>query len=61
MSARIPVSIVTPERPTWEGEVDSLVLPAFEGQLGILPGHAPLLAELKPGTVVMRDGPETKL
>ena len=61
MVSRISVSIVTPERPTWEGEVDSLVLPAFEGQLGILPGHAPLLAELTPGTVVMRDGAETRL
>lgn len=55
---RIPLSIVTPERPTWEGEVDALVVPAQEGQLGILPGHAPLLAQLRPGTVVIRQGVE---
>jgi F-type H+-transporting ATPase subunit epsilon len=53
---RIPLSIVTPERPTWEGDVDSLVVPAQEGQLGILPGHAPLLAQLRPGTVIIRQG-----
>lgn len=55
---RFPLSIVTPERPTWEGEVDALVVPAQEGQLGILPGHAPLLAQLRPGTVIIRQGSE---
>jgi F-type H+-transporting ATPase subunit epsilon len=55
---RFPLSIVTPERPTWEGEVDALVVPAQEGQLGILPGHAPLLAQLRPGTVIIRQGNE---
>lgn len=54
MAKRLPLSIVTPERPTWEGDVDALVVPAEEGQLGILPGHAPLLAQLRPGTVVIR-------
>jgi F-type H+-transporting ATPase subunit epsilon len=61
MAKRIPLSIVTPERPTWEGDVDSLVVPAFEGQLGILPGHAPLLVELKAGTVVIRTGDDSRL
>lgn len=62
MAKHIPLSIVTPERPTWEGEVDALIVPAEEGQLGILPGHAPLLAHLRPGTVVIRqEGMETKL
>lgn len=61
MASRIPVSVVTPERPTWEGEVDALTLPAYDGQMGILPGHAPLLAQLVPGTVLMRIGEETRL
>ena len=62
MAKHIPLSIVTPERPTWEGEVDALIVPAEEGQLGILPGHAPLLAHLRPGTVVIRqEGQEAKL
>lgn len=54
MAKRIPLSIVTPERVAWEGDVDALVVPAHEGQLGILPGHAPLLAQLRAGTVVIR-------
>jgi len=56
MAKRISVSIVTPERPAWEGEVDSLVVPAFDGALGVWPGHAPLLAQLVPGPLVMRQG-----
>lgn len=55
------LSIVTPERVTWEGEVTSLVAPAFDGQLGVLPGHAPLLAQLTPGIVQIRAGEETRL
>ena len=58
---RLPVSIVTPEKPVWEGEVDALVIPAFDGQLGILPGHAPLLAQLVPGPMLLRSGPETRV
>ncbi|MBL0058568.1 MAG: ATP synthase F1 subunit epsilon [Elusimicrobia bacterium] len=62
MAKRIPFSIVTPERLAWEGEVDSLVVPAQEGSLGILPGHAPLLAQLRPGMVVIRrEGEEPRL
>lgn len=42
--------------------MDALVVPAHEGQLGILPGHAPLLAQLHPGTVVIRQkGEEPRL
>lgn len=61
MAKRIALSIVTPERVTWEGEVDSLVIPAYDGQLGILPGHAPLLAQLTPGVAQIRAGEETRL
>lgn len=61
MTKRLPLSIVTPERVTWEGEVDSLIVPAADGQLGILPGHAPLLAQLGPGVVQIRSGEETRL
>lgn len=61
MSARIPLHIVTPEKVAWEGEVDSLVVPAYDGQLGILPGHAALLAQLTPGALRIRAGEEVRL
>jgi F-type H+-transporting ATPase subunit epsilon len=61
MGKRLALSIVTPEKVAWEGEVDSLVVPAFEGLLGVLPGHAPLLTQLTEGVVRMRSGAEEKL
>jgi F-type H+-transporting ATPase subunit epsilon len=53
---RIRLSIVTPERKVFEEEVDEIVLPGSEGYLGVLPGHAPLLASLKIGELGYRQG-----
>lgn len=58
---RLHLSIVTPESVSWEGDVDSLVVPAADGQLGVLPGHAPLLAQLQAGVLQIRTGEETKV
>jgi F-type H+-transporting ATPase subunit epsilon len=45
------LSIVTPAREVVNADVDSVVAPGTEGEFGVLPGHAPLLAALKPGVV----------
>jgi F-type H+-transporting ATPase subunit epsilon len=45
------LSIVTPTRSFIETEAEYVVAPGSEGELGILPGHAPLLVALKPGVV----------
>ena len=47
----ISVEIRTPEALILEGDYEFAVLPGFEGELGILPGHAALAAQLKPGTI----------
>ncbi|MFI5314267.1 MAG: ATP synthase F1 subunit epsilon [Myxococcota bacterium] len=47
----LSLSIVTPSRAVLATEADSVVAPGSEGELGILPGHAPLLVALKPGVV----------
>lgn len=47
----IQLEIVTPDGPTFKGEVSSLVIPAWEGQLGVLPGHEPMVAVMKPGAM----------
>jgi F-type H+-transporting ATPase subunit epsilon len=53
---RIQCVVVTPER-TWLDElVDSVVIPAFDGELGILPGHSPLIARLGYGELRTRTG-----
>jgi F-type H+-transporting ATPase subunit epsilon len=48
------LSIVTPERTVLSGDAASLQVMAVEGSLGVLPGHAPLLAQLGAGECVVR-------
>ena len=62
MKRMLTLNIVTPEKVSWEGPVESLIVPAHDGLLGILPGHAPLLAELAPGILQIRmEGGESTL
>ncbi len=56
---KIQLEIVTPDGVTLRKEVDSMVLPAWKGQLGVLPGHMPLVSVLRPGEMkVVIDGVE---
>lgn len=43
------VSVISPESVLFEGEADSVVAPAYDGEVGILTGHAPLMALLGDG------------
>ena len=43
------VSVISPEAVLFEGETDSIVAPAHDGEVGILTGHAPLMALLGEG------------
>tara|TARA_B100000900_G_scaffold268668_1_gene229357 strand:- start:2250 stop:2666 length:417 start_codon:yes stop_codon:yes gene_type:complete len=43
------LEIVTPERKVFSGEVENVYLPGTEGELGALPGHAPLVTGVSPG------------
>ena len=55
----LQVEIVTAERVVYSGEVEAVIAPGTEGQLGILPHHAPLMTSLAPGELVVRaDGQE---
>jgi F-type H+-transporting ATPase subunit epsilon len=54
------LEIVTPEKQVFSGMVDSVTVPATTGYLGILPGHAPLLAELGIGEVSYKNGEKTE-
>ena len=49
------VSVISPERTLFEGDVPSLVAPAFDGEVGILPQHAPMMTLL--GSGELRLGP----
>ena len=48
MADTIHLEIVTPERLLLEADVDSVQVPGLDGELGILPGHSPLISQLKP-------------
>ena len=54
----LTLDIVTPDKAIVHDEVDEVQLPGWEGALGILPGHTPLLAMLKPGELWYRKGHE---
>ena len=58
--ADMRLEIVTAERVVYSEEVSVLVAPGADGELGILPSHAPLLTTLAPGEIrVTKDGQET--
>jgi F-type H+-transporting ATPase subunit epsilon len=52
----LQLEIVTPERLAFSDEVDSVQLPGSEGELGVLPHHAPLISTLGVGELRIRKG-----
>src|SRR4029077_17765639 len=59
--AEISVDILTPERRVLQAQADSVVVPAFDGELGILANHTPLVAELQAGQIRMRTGEDVQV
>ena len=56
------LEIVTPEQKTYSDDVDSVVIPGVEGELGVLPQHVPLMTQLLPGELrVIKGGEELRL
>ncbi|MGZ3332862.1 MAG: F0F1 ATP synthase subunit epsilon [Gemmatimonadaceae bacterium] len=52
----LKVSVISPESVLFEGETDSVVAPAYDGEVGILTGHAPLMALLGDGQLRLGSG-----
>jgi len=60
--AKIRFEIATAERVIYSDDVDIVIAPGIEGQMAILPSHAPLLTMLQPGELVVRkEGEETAI
>ena len=55
----LDLEVITPERMAFQEKADFVVLPGTEGELGILSGHAPLLAELGTGELRIKRGSQT--
>jgi F-type H+-transporting ATPase subunit epsilon len=50
------VSVISPEAVLYEGQTDSVVAPAFDGEVGILTGHAPMMTLLGKGVLRLGGG-----
>lgn len=58
--AGLHFELVSPARLLFSGTVASVTIPGTEGEMGIYPGHSPILSTLKPGVVtVYKDGGDT--
>jgi F-type H+-transporting ATPase subunit epsilon len=54
---RLTVAIISPEATVYEGEADMVVVPAWDGEVGVLRGHAPMLVLLGSGVMrITREG-----
>jgi len=56
MAGRIQFELVTPERLLLSEAVEMVVVPGTEGNFGVLPGHAPLISTIRPGTIEIYEG-----
>lgn len=56
MADRIQFELVTPERLLLSEMVEMVVVPGTEGNFGVLPGHAPLISTIRPGTIDIYEG-----
>ncbi|HYZ40159.1 MAG TPA: ATP synthase F1 subunit epsilon [Stellaceae bacterium] len=56
MAERVQFELVTPERLLLSEMVEMVVVPGTEGNFGVLPGHAPLISSIRPGTIDIYEG-----
>lgn len=52
----LKVSVISPEKVLYEGDASSIVAPAYDGEVGILTGHAPMITALGSGTLRVDGG-----
>jgi len=55
-TAKLKVAVISPERTVFDGPADMVVAPAWDGELGILRGHAPMLVLMGGGNLKVTDG-----
>ena len=50
----LQISILTPERPFWNGQAEEIILPTETGEMGVLKNHAPIITGLDVGAMLVR-------
>ena len=61
MTGKFTVEIISPERIILKNEADEVVIPSFEGEMGILKDHLPLITFLRPGLIKIKEDDLTKV
>jgi F-type H+-transporting ATPase subunit epsilon len=61
MPGPLKLEIVTPEAMAFDGDVDFVQFTAVEGEMGVFPGHMPVMTQLEAGEILVRRGAETIL
>ena len=61
MAHTIRCSILTPEKAVYEGDAEAVYLTAYDGERGVLPGHAPMVVQLGIGAVRLVNGSHTAM
>ena len=60
MSDKFKVEIITPDKSILESEASEVTIPSYEGQMGILKDHIPLITFLRPGFIIIQEKEEKK-
>ena len=60
MSEKFTVEIITPNKILLKSEAYEVTIPSYEGEMGILKDHIPLITFLKPGLIIIKDSEEKK-
>ena len=60
MSDKFKVEIISPDKSIFNSEANEVTIPSYEGQMGILKNHIPLITFLRPGIILIRDHQEKK-
>ena len=60
MSNNFNIEIISPEKSLIKSETNEVTLPAYEGQIGILKDHIPLITFLRPGLISIKQNNNTK-
>ncbi len=60
MEEKFIVEIITPDRSLLKSEVSEVIIPSYEGEMGILKDHIPLITFLRPGLITIKSDKEQK-
>ena len=60
MSDKFTVEIITPDKSILNSEASEVIIPSYEGQMGILKDHIPLITFLRPGFILVKSQNEKK-